>query len=346
MSECIIFCISQVSYLEGLFNFENNACSSLFFLLDCCQVVGGIMKKLKAFLLTTCLCVAGGAYAQFAQDIEGCEILVANAETEPANEIYAECGFDDVQTAFVHWAPLAEQRRWKNAMYELYSRHPNYPGIKTFIYKAAEFGHPEALLYVGDELYEQGKISEAMRYYNRAIHGNISDESQGRITGRLGVLYANPESSYYDYKKAVPLLRKAAQQRNPLANNIMGVYTLLGQNGVRRDPQEAFKYFWRAALLGCTAAEENLGFFMLGHQRQISGEVVSQEVSDRLYSCDGVSTTRNNLPIKHFTFSPKECANINYYAERLVDTTLPFVGKEQCAFSADMNEMADFLTKE
>ncbi len=303
------------------------------------------MRNLKAFLLATCLCISGISYAQFEFDVDGCETLIADAELEPSKTIYSECGFDDVQTAFVHWAPLAEQQRWKNAMYEIYSRHPNYPGIKTFIYKAAEFGHPEALVYVGDELFDQGKISEAMRYYNRAVRGNLSEATQGRITGRLGALYANPESSYFDYKKAIPLLRKAALQRDALSNNIMGVYTLLGQNGVRRDPQEAFKYFWRAALLGCKAAEENLGFFMLGHQRQISSDMVTQEVSDRLYSCDELLTTHNNLPIKHFTFSPKECANINYYAERLVDTALPFVGKEECSFSADMNEMADFLTK-
>ena len=45
----------------------------------------------------------------------------------------------------------------------------------------------------------------------------------------------------------------------------------------------------------------------------------------------------------HLTFTPKECSDILYYAERLVDTNQPFTGKTECRFSADMDKTADLL---
>ena len=47
----------------------------------------------------------------------------------------------------------------------------------------------------------------------------------------------------------------------------------------------------------------------------------------------------------HLSFTSKECADILYYAERLVDTKLPFTGKKECRFSADMDKTADLLMK-
>ena len=47
----------------------------------------------------------------------------------------------------------------------------------------------------------------------------------------------------------------------------------------------------------------------------------------------------------HLSFTSKECADILYYAERLVDTKLPFTGKKECRFSADMDKTTDLLMK-
>jgi len=44
----------------------------------------------------------------------------------------------------------------------------------------------------------------------------------------------------------------------------------------------------------------------------------------------------------HLTFTEEECANIDYYAKKLVDTTLPYVGKEEC-HGAEMDETAQLL---
>ena len=47
----------------------------------------------------------------------------------------------------------------------------------------------------------------------------------------------------------------------------------------------------------------------------------------------------------HLSFTARECSDILYYAERLVDTNLPFTGKEECKFSADMDKATDLLMK-
>ena len=303
------------------------------------------MKFVKICMMMTALGLSLSTFAQFKQDVDACEPMIEAAEDDPSDEIYVECGFDDVQTALVHWAPLAEEKQWKNALYEIYRRHPNYPGIKTYAYKAAEFGHTKGLMLVGNELFEQGQVAKAMRYYNAASKGDLSEEDQGIVAGRIGLLYAKPDSPYYDPKRAIPLLQKAALQRQALANNIMGIYTLFGMNGLTYNTIEAFKYLYRAQLLGCRAAEENLGFFYLGKQGKLDGQVVYDELQKLMYSCDGIPTSDHNVQVYHLSFTPQECSSINYYAERLVDTSLPFVGKEECAFSADMSDLADNLTQ-
>ena len=295
---------------------------------------------LSVMMLTLALPVG----AQFDQDVDSCEPLIEAAEQNANPTIYTECGFDDIQTAMIHWANLAVEKEWKNALYELYIRHPDYPGIKGLLYKAAELGHSAALMKVGDEQFDAGKIPQAMRYYNAAIRGDLSEADQGKITGRLALLYADPNSPHYDSQKAVPLLQKAALQRHALSNNIMGVLSLFGMYGVKQNAEESFKYLWRAILLGCPAAEENLGLFQLARQKKIDIATARTEMTKRMFSCDKVEDTAGIKPY-HLTFTAQECAAINYYAERLVDTSLPFTGHEECAYSADMGQIADFLSK-
>ncbi|MBQ4472033.1 MAG: sel1 repeat family protein [Alphaproteobacteria bacterium] len=302
------------------------------------------MKILSALVCLSLIGFSPIVAAQFDQDVTACEPTVLASEEEYNPTIYDECGFNDIQTAMIHWAPLIQERQWKNASFELYKRHTNYPGIKSFLYKAAELGHSTALMMVGDEQFDAGKIPEAMRYYNAAIRGDLPEEDQGKITGRLALLYADPKSNHYDTQKAVPLLQRAALQRHALSNNIMGALSLFGMYNVKQNPEESFKYFWRAILLGCPAAEENLGLFQLGRQNKIDLATLKSEVMKRTFSCDKVEDTASIKPY-HLSFTTQECADINYYAERLVDTSLPFTGKEECAFSADMSQMADFLSK-
>ena len=125
----------------------------------------------------------------------------------------------------------------------------------------------------------------------------------------------------------------------------MGALTLFGLDGAQQNAAEAFKYYWRAILLGCPAAEENLGFFLLAKNNKIDIKTLIQELKSRTYSCDPVPETSLAYPPYHLTYTPQQCADINYYAQRLVDTSLPFKGKEECAYSSDMSDMAQILSK-
>lgn len=304
------------------------------------------MHLLKTLLLFASVGLMGIANAQSMQELEACQALVVDSENDYNAEIYTECGFSDLQTAIAYWVPLAEENGWANALYEIYTRHTTYPNIKKYLYKAAELHHPKALIIVADELFQQKKIPEAMRYYSAAIQsGDLDEDSQGLITGRLAMLYADPNSPYYDIAKALPLLQKASQQRQALPNNVMGFLTLFGLAGVPQDAEEAFKYYWRAVLLDCPAAEENLGFFLLAREQKIDLKTLVQELSARTYSCNAVPQTSISSAPYHITFTPKQCADLNYYAQRLVDTALPFKGKEECAYSADMGNIAEILSK-
>jgi len=303
------------------------------------------MKLLKTSLCCALAYMISVAQAQSMQELETCQNLVLESETEYDVTTYDDCGFNDLRTAIAYWAPLAEQHKWGNALYEIYKRHADYPNIKHYLYEAAQFRQADALVLVGHELFDQGKVAEAMRYYNVAIHGDLNEETQGAITGRLAMLYVNPNTAYYDIDKALPLLQKAALQRQAQPNNVLGVLSLFGMGGIPQNAEESFKYFWRAILLGCPAAEENLGFFLLAKDKKINTATLKDEMLARAYSCDPVEKTSTEYPPYHLTFNPQQCADLNYYAQRLVDTSLPFTGKKECAFSADMGQMAEFLSK-
>jgi len=291
-------------------------------------------------------CLLASIQPVVAFDLDSCQSRIQASEQDYKTQIYTECGFDDSETAINYWAPLAIKKGWKTALYEIYQRHKaSVSSSKNYLYESAKLGHAPALILVGDELFDQGKIPEAMKYYSVAVRGNIDEATKGRITGRLALLYANPSSSYHDDKKALPLLKNAALKRDALSNNLLGIFSSLGINGMPANAEESFRYFWRAILLGCPAAEENLGFFLLLKNRKADKATIQQEFFKRAYSCESVSETKVNYPLYHLTFTPQQCADINYYASRLVDTSLPFTGKSECAFSSDMENMADFLSK-
>ena len=304
------------------------------------------MKITHFLLLVAGLMISNVGQAQSEMELEHCLTLLSASEEEYNASVYPECGFHDLQAVLKYWGPAAMQHEWKVALYEIYRYQSAYAPSKEYLQKSAELGYAPALIELGDELFQQNNIPAAMHYYNLAIRaGDLSEEEQGKITGRLAMLYADPAGAYYDMKKALPLLQKAALQRQALPNNVLGVLSLFGKEGMPQNAEEAFKYFWRAILLGCPAAEENLGFFLMAKDKYIDNATLAQEMSARTYSCDAVAETSVNQAPYHLSFTKQQCADINYYAARLVDTSLPFTGKKECAFSADMNEMTDFLSQ-
>ena len=201
------------------------------------------MKISYLFLLGLGVLFADLSQAQTKTDLESCQALIVASEKEYDASVYEMCGFADLNQSITYWAPLADKNNWRVALYEIYYYQNSYPATREYLYKSAQLGYAPALVLVGDELYDQKKISESMRYYNAALQSeDLSEEFQGHIVGRLAMLYADPSSPYYDIGKALPLLKKSALQRQALPNNLLGALTLFGQGGMNQNAEEAFKY--------------------------------------------------------------------------------------------------------
>ena len=376
-----------------------------------------------------------------------CQEAVRAGENVRNLTIYTTCGFDDKKTAFGEWSIWAEKEKAGQALYEICARHQGNALAERYCQKAAELGNGSALLHMANQLYKKNDYQGAASLYTRALNSPLlTDAEKGDIAQNMGLLYMNPSSSYYNPQKGMPLIERAVQRRGAAANNLMGVYSLFGLQNVPQDAEKSFQYLWRAILLGCPAAEENLGLWHLAKQKKIDTQRARQEMTERSFSCNptldedqpetqkhncdcvevaerermakqspyrliaisqdtqqitlldkngqeinakigtqlpnGMKVTEirakaafltalsqrsvlNLAPIDdcptlcqdqlkhsqkaikpyHLTFTPRECADILYYAERLVDTSLPFTGKIECGFSADMDKTTDLLMK-
>ncbi|MBP5343538.1 MAG: sel1 repeat family protein [Alphaproteobacteria bacterium] len=282
--------------------------------------------------------------------MEQCLPLLQRAELEPNPAIYDQCGFNDVTIATTQWPPILEENKVAHALYEICVRHPKQPQSQAYCMMAAKLGDGPAVAWAGDIYFKKNQIPKAISYYNYALQrGGLPIERESQIITQMALLYVRPDSPYYNPTEAIPLLQKASQQRSALANNMMGYFTFAGLYGIPQDDKEAFTYFWRAILLGCPAAEENLGLFQLAtQQKELDKKTALNLMSQRIFSCEASKKkelTVGDLTIKlyHLSFTPQECADLNYYAERLIDTNLPFTGKDKCAFSKDLSQISQFL---
>ena len=373
-----------------------------------------------------------------------CQEAVRIAESVRTPDIYDNCDFGNEKKALEEWAPWAEREKAGQALYEICIRHKK---AEIYCQKAEELGNGSALLHHANNLYNQKDYTKAANFYTQALSSPLlTEDEKGQVAQNMGLLYMNPNSSYYNPAKGMPLIERAVKRRGAEANNLMGVYALFGMQNVPQNAEKSFEYLWRAILLGCPAAEENLGLWHLLRQKKISNKTVRQEMAKRMFSCvapdyvppkviqkndcdcnevairedmasrypyrlikisgdrksvvllekgkeikAGIGTQlSNNMKINeikktaillssgntqsplnlapvddcpelckqqkegkeilsktikpyHLSFTHKECADILYYAERLVDTNLPFTGKNECAFSADMDKAADLL---
>ena len=223
------------------------------------------------------------AYAQVSSLTIPCQEAARTAETIRNDEIYTKCGFDNRKKALGEWAVWAEAEKSGQALYEICLRHK----METYCQKAVEFGNGPALLRRANKLYTEKKYAEAAALYTRALPSPLlTTVEKGQIAQNMGILYLDKTSTYYNPQKGVPLIEKATQMRGAEANNIMGVYSLFGLNGVKRSPEKSFEYLWRAILLGCPAAEENLGLFHLARQKKIDNQTLYDEMAKRTLSCE------------------------------------------------------------
>lgn len=397
-------------------------------------------KKAKGchmkYIVLTLILFSTAVVAQTMPVIEDCELSIAKAEQGGDEVAYTRCGFDDENLAFSKWSGFVSQKQMPKGMYELCMRHPTHEYSPIYCQKAADLGYGPALAELGHRAMNESSSEAALRFYTRALATKqLNPEQEGKIAEQLGVYYLQP-GDHYVPAKAVAFLQTAAKKRSALANNALGYFAYTGELGVKQAPRAAFSYFWRAILLGCPAAEENIGLFHLARHGKLSTQQAAAFMQSKALTCEPAVTQQigsvggampvgcrcdtvlelmdkavekpytvveisgttaklkdkqgatqsvqqgqalasgytvaevrqtvviltkdadrvilnkmpdaacvsycqtkteaaitDNIQIKPYriTFTPTECRDIMYYAEALVDTAKPFVGKEQCA---------------
>ena len=136
--------------------------------------------------------------------------------------------FDWTDGAFI----VAKENNAYQAMYELCMRHPNHRESANLCELAVSGGNGSALLNQGNKQYAEKNYIQALQSFTQALRSPLlTDEEKGQISEKIGILYLDKNSTYYNSKKGLPLIEKATQQRSALANNIIGVYSMLGLEG-------------------------------------------------------------------------------------------------------------------
>ena len=381
--------------------------------------------------------------------IAACEKLLMAAEDKPDPAIYDDCGFGDANRAWNEWAPWAAAHDMKRALFELCRRYPNHTYGPLYCDKAIKLNFGPALAYSGEQSLNAGKNKEALDYFNRAVKsGDLTESERVSIMEKLGTLYLTKDSEEYSPDAGIALLTRAANKRSAMANNALAYLVYSGEHRVKKDHKKALSFLWKSILLGCKAAEENLGAFHLARQRRILEGDAVYYMSLQAFTCDPfdkesfddmptgcdcnkileqddffrkqpylyldlqnnqkivLQTTAGDTlvvektdilpdntviqevkptlltliqngkkifinryhtgncvnqclkyannppkrrPIKirpyHLTFTEQECATIDYYAKKLMDTDLPYVGKNECRNNTELDETTKLLLK-
>ncbi|MDD3669213.1 MAG: hypothetical protein PHX68_02940 [Alphaproteobacteria bacterium] len=234
-----------------------------------------------------------GGVAQ-AQSFDACVPLIAAAEQDRSQNPYAACGFDDAATAWNKWAPLASYHQHRRALFELCVRHPTHAYADMYCRKAIDLGYAPAMLKRGVDLFKSGMSPESGELLVRALKDtSLTDAERGQVAELLGMAYIK-EGPAYDPAQGVALLQKAADARSALANHVMGYFAFSGRF-VPQDMKKAMTYFWRAALLGCPAAEENIGLWNLTDGGQITAEQAMIPMQRHAFSCDAAQPVPEEL---------------------------------------------------
>lgn len=401
------------------------------------------MKILSTLLGITLL--AGTAIAQDLSN-EACEQLITQAEEKNDPVLYDDCGFGNEARAWAQWAPFVTAHGLRRATFELCRRYPGSAYGALYCKKAEDMNFGPALVRRGKERLRADNVKEALHYFDLAVKsGDLSEEETIKVMEILGMIHLDKTSSEYAPDSGIALLTKAANGRSAVANNTLAYLSFSGEHRIQKDYRKTLFFLWKSILLGCPAAEENLGAYHLAKQGKISEEDARYYMSLQAYTCepfdksitdnipvgcdckdilkqekffrsqpyfylgqqqDGTVILKNHAgetfsyskgeilpddsiiqevspslvtlmkngkksfanlyhqgrcvdhclePIRnpnkrtpvrirpyHLTFTEQECANIEYYAPRLLDTALPYVGKEEC-HKPEMDETTQLL---
>lgn len=261
------------------------SCHLFLYLLYPIAMKENLKMRFVCFAFFTVICLSVSSV--FGLDFEKCEVellqLEENSDVVDNTSLYDACGFTNEQTVWNKWAPLASRKNARKMLYEICYRYPNHTYHQMYCDKAFHSGYGPAVAYKAIKLLKQYNGDLGLRVATVAAKsGELNLEQSGSLSEAIAVYYLKQNNERFkDY------LQLAVVQRSALANHISGVLLYLSSDGTLENSKQAFEHIWRAILLGCTSAQENLGLFHLVLQKKIDIKQAKDMMKQQMFSCDG-----------------------------------------------------------
>ncbi len=256
--------------------------------------------------------------------VDECEQQLLDLEKSPEGideSVYDSCGFNDSVVVWTKWAPLAAQKNARKMLYEVCRRYPDHMYHEMYCQKAYFTKYGPSLAYQAEQLLKKEKINEALQKAADAINTQeMTTRQEGNLLGAFAVYYLKKNDDRYQ-----SYLREATERYSAIANHISGVIAYQDASDPDKDAQIAFKYIWRAILLGCPAAEENLGLFHLVKQNKIDFQTGKNKMRENMFSCEGSATKKSDEPIPEEMLNCK-CKTAIEYEQTFINK--PFILKK------------------
>lgn len=134
----------------------------------------------------------------------------------------------------------------------------NYQKAFELTEKAVNNGYSLGKSTLGEMLYNgEGCEKNTLRAVE-LLEESLTDAPDPQTYILLAVIYSNPDEPVYDTVKAFTYTRQAAEQDEPIAQNLLGVFYEMG-TGVAANQEQAVYWFEKATKQGNELAYLNLG---------------------------------------------------------------------------------------
>ena len=241
------------------------------------------MNLLKKYLFLSVLFVPFSSHAQSYAELS-CEEIFERLETGELSDssLYDKCGFLSEDMVWNKWAGFVSEKKMRRAIYEICIRFPSHEYHELYCDKAIQMEYPPAFIYAGEQAISKGDFQTGYNYLTKALSTQqLTNKEEGKVLEILGVHYLKTSDP-----KAAAYIDKASQKESALANNLLGINYYIRKDENLANEEILMEYFWRAILLGCKKAEENVGLVQLAKQGKITYEKALSEMKKNMYSCD------------------------------------------------------------
>lgn len=250
------------------------------------------MNLLKKSLLLGVFFISATANAQDSFETFSCEEIIQKLETGELKDrmYYDKCGFSNKDLVWTKWAGYVSEKKMRRGIFEICIRYPDHTYHQLYCDKAIQLEYPPALIYAGERSINNNDFQTGYNYLTKALSTNtLSNQEEGKILEILGSYYLKTGN-----QKASIYLERAAQKESALANNLIGINYYIQRDNNLANEQILLEYFWRAILLGCKRAEENVGLYQLQKQGKITPERALSEMKKNMFSCDATISNKES----------------------------------------------------